>query len=183
MKPLFKKIITVSILAVLIGAALFLILSFKFESKYPSKTILTTQGAYDGLQLTMTLEKTKYTLREPINLTMTLTNISNQNISLTWGDGCGYDFRVYNGTNSTVYLSSWPPLPDRTIPTLTFPLFWTDPINAGQNISSTLSWQQDGWNTYVLPGTYYIVGQFGSMIYNNQTSVTIETTPMQITIS
>jgi hypothetical protein len=135
-----------------------------------------------GLQLTMALQKTNYSLGEPINITLTLTNISNQTVSFWLDLSFSYfQFLVYNSTGSAIYssLNNGGAL---------LPLAEEYTLNAGQSISdSTLSWQQTWHNTIsspegtpVSPGTYYIVGQVGPIYYG--TNSTIETTPVQITI-
>jgi hypothetical protein len=161
-------------LVALVGAGLFFALSYKFESKSPSKTLLTTEGVYDGLQLTMALEKTKYTLGEPINITLMLTNISKQETSVEVDLESYFDFQVYNETNSVIYSSRYPP--DVVV---RLPLAENETLNAGQSLSEDLSWHQEGVS--VLPATYYIVGLIGPIYY--KTSITIETTPIQIAIS
>ena len=59
-------------------------------------------GGNGNLELTMTLDKTSYSLGEPVNLTLTITNISNQTINFEH-TGLDFDFQVYNGTNNVVY--------------------------------------------------------------------------------
>ena len=127
-----------------------------------------------GLQLTMALQKTNYGLVEPINITLTLTNISNQTISfwLDFSFSC-FEFKVYNGTNSILYSS----LNNGGIQ---LPLAVVYTLNAEESLSANLVWNQTYNNIAVLPGTYYIVGQVGPIYYG--TNSTIETTPIQITI-
>jgi DNA-binding transcriptional ArsR family regulator/cell division protein FtsB len=153
-----------------------------------TQTLSTAHGVYDGLELTMTLNKINYSLREPVNVTLTLTNISNQTIEIGLGDGkinaYGFDFKVYNGTNNTIYSSSWPPLSMRSNQTylrVTLPFEWTVTIDSGQSESWTFAWQQDSWSAYVLSGQYNIIGQFAGLI--NNVNTTIETVPIQIAIS
>jgi hypothetical protein len=138
-----------------------------------------------GLQLAILLQKTDYRLGEPINITFTITNISNQTISLAQYDGDRFDFRVYNGTNHTVYESS-----------LKFPVYpfnpggpnvsWTS-INAKESLTGVLVWGQTCNNTAfsegvpVSTGTYYIVGQTGYIF--NMNGLTIDTNPIQIVIA
>jgi uncharacterized coiled-coil protein SlyX len=138
----------------------------------------TAQGIADGFQLTMTLEKTQYSLGEPINITLALTNISNQTVSF-WLDYSFSYFRflVYNSTNSAIYSSLYNGEP-------VLPLMVLFTLNAGQSMGDYFSWEQTIFSPEgvpVLPGTYYIVGQVGPVqeVYNS----TIETTPIQITIS
>ena len=91
----------------------------------PSPTPMEAAG---GLELAMTIEKTYYVLGEPINITLTITNISNQTINFTH-TGQDFDFLVYNDTNNLVYQWS---------KGRAFPLFITIiPLNPHQNITAT----------------------------------------------
>jgi len=174
-----------STLVVLLGVSTFFVLANPFEPKSPSQTLPIAQGVYDGLQLTMTLEKTEYTLGEPINITLTLTNIGNQTASFWLDYSNDFDFQVYNGANSTIYSHSNPGGYIEAVPDVV----WSETLNAGKSLSAEFSWQQTWYPNVpaqmegvpVLPGTYYIVGQIGPIYF--RTNSTIETTPIQITIS
>ncbi len=129
-------------------------------------------GEKGNLELTMTLDKTTYSLGEPVNLTLTITNISAQTINFTH-TGLDFDFQVTNDTNNLVY--QWSNF-------LAIPQFVTiEPLPAGGSISSNFTWLQIcNFNISVngdsvSPGTYNIIGQTGP-IYG------IQTTPVQITI-
>jgi len=137
-----------------------------------------------GLQLSMTLQKTNYSLGEPINILLTIANISNQTVSFGLGpDVNQFDFHVYNDTNSNIYwyTSIW--LGGA------IPMFIVlETLNPGESLNSSLVWQQtfshslDSEGIPVSPGTYYIVGRIGPPFFINENS-TLETTPIQITIS
>jgi hypothetical protein len=129
----------------------------------------------------MTLEKTNYSLFEPINIYFTITNISNQTINLEHDvDPYDFEFRVFNDTNNIIY-------------SLIFPVYagynpggvdivGTD-LNPEESLTGVLEWEQMFNNTVpntVSPGTYYIVGQIGPIFLNG---LTIETTPIQIVIA
>jgi cell division protein FtsL len=134
-----------------------------------------------GLQLTMTLEKTNYSLFEPINIYFTITNISNQTINLDSYGLTGFDmfeFQVFNDTNNIIY-------------SLIFPVYAgyyegaisVTSLNPEESLTGVLEWEQMFNNTVpntVSPGTYYIVGQIGPIFLNG---LTIETTPIQIVIA
>jgi hypothetical protein len=136
-----------------------------------------------GLQLTMALQKTKYSLGESISVTLTITNISNQTIRFGLGPYNDFDFRVYNGTNSILYQWS-----DRWIGVAVYAHVLLETLNAGESLSENLAWQQTCYNSGlsegvpVSSGTYYIVGRIGGPIYYPANS-TIETTPIQIAIA
>ncbi len=136
-----------------------------------------------GLQLSMTLQKTNYSLGEPVSILLTITNVSNQTVSFTLGpSGNQFDFHVYNATNSNIYwyTSIW--LGG------VFPLFLVlETLNPGESLSSSLVWQQtfshslESGGIPVSPGTYYIVGRIGPPFFISENS-TLETAPTQITI-
>jgi hypothetical protein len=129
-------------------------------------------GVKGNLELTMTLDKTLYSLGEPVNLTLTITNISDQTINFT-DTGLNFDFQVYNDTNNVVY--QWSNF-------IAIPQFVAIvPLPAGQSISANFTWLQTcNFNLQVngdpvSPGTYNIIGQTGP-------TYEIQTTPIQLTI-
>jgi len=137
-----------------------------------------------GLQLSMTLQKTNFSLGEPIDILLTITNISNQTVSFGLGpDGNQFDFNVYNDTNSNIYwyTSIWL---GGAIPMFIV----VETLNPGESLNSSLVWQQtfshslDSEGVPVSPGTYYIVGRIGPPFFISENS-TLETAPIQITIS
>jgi len=153
------------------------------------ETPAMAQGSAYGFQVTATLGKTVYRLGETIDVTVTITNLSNEteNIGFSgeWGGGPngwgynGWNFNVYDSMNNTAYSSGWPD-PDSTgsrnyLPP-SLPLEWSDTMNPGDSESCELSWQQYGWSAYVSAGIYYVVGEFDGLGW------TIITTPIQITI-
>jgi hypothetical protein len=136
-----------------------------------------------GLELTVQLEKTEYSLGEPVNMTFTLTNISNKTINLVLVSDIAWDYQVLNATNDLMfdYLSDV-----FTFGAVGFPV----QIAAGQTITARFVWPQaygpipwfDGELlgitriTPVPPGTYYITGRFSN------SSFTLQTSPLQIII-
>lgn len=177
------KITLFSKLVVLILVSMLFALGYTFEPKSPLQTLPTARGGADGLQLTMTLEKSVYSLGEPINITLTIANISNQTKNLDMGpDVNDFDFHVYNDTNSNIYWYSSRWL-GSAIPQ--YVVFET--LNAGESLNCTLVWQQTFSHRLgsealpVSPGTYYIVGRIGPPFFYGKNS-TMETTPIQITI-
>ena len=129
-------------------------------------------GGNGDLELTMALGKTAYSLGEPVNLTLTITNISNQTTNFTH-TGLDFDFRVYNDTNNVVY--QWSNF--RAIAQFIAIV----PLHAGESMSTNFTWLQTcNFNTSVegdpvSPGTYNIIGQTGP-------TYGIQTTPIQLTI-
>ena len=61
-----------------------------------------TSGENGSLELTMTIDKTSHSIGEPVNLTLTITNIGNQTINYDH-TGLDFDFQVYNDTSNLVY--------------------------------------------------------------------------------
>ena len=129
-------------------------------------------GGKGNLELTMTLDKTTYSLGEPVNLTLTITNISNQTISFMH-TGLDFDFQVYNDTNNLVY--QWSNF--RAIAQFIAIV----PLPAGESMSANFTWLQTcNFNASVngdpvSPGTYNIIGQTGP-------TYGIQTTPIQFAI-
>jgi hypothetical protein len=133
---------------------------------------LTGSGTKGNLELTMTLDKTAYNIGEPVNLTLTITNISKQTINFTH-TGLDFDFQVTNDTNNLVYQwSNFKAIPQ---------FITIESLPAGDNISSNFTWLQTcNFNAQVQgdatsPGTYNIIGQTGP-------TYGIQTTPIQMTI-
>jgi hypothetical protein len=136
------------------------------SSPSPTPTEVT-----DGLELTMAIEKPYYVIGEPINITLSITNISSQTINFTH-TGHDFDFLVYNGTNNIIYQWS---------KGRAFPLFvMIVPLNPQENNTGTYVWQQtsnsqSNQEIPVSPGTYNIVGETGP-------TYGLQTTPIQVTI-
>lgn len=99
-----KSLLSVFLLLVMVNALAF-VGSFHFCTAQsiltPNPTIFAT-GGNGNLELTMTIDKFSYSLGEPVNLTLTLTNVSNQTINFEH-TGLDFDFQVTNGTNNLVY--------------------------------------------------------------------------------
>jgi hypothetical protein len=166
---LVLKIVTCTILVLLVIIAVTLVFEAQpIKADEPSAEVVNEQL---GLKLTMTLEKTVYSLGEPINVTLTATNISNQTINFAYA-AWTFDFLVYNDTSFVYQWSSF----------RVFPMFIINwPLDIGENITNVLVWPQTCNVTAVSegipvsPGTYYIVGQVPS--YG------LETTPIRVTIA
>lgn len=167
----FKKVILLSALTVLMGVGIVYVLSLNFGSSSPPPSLpITAEGVDEqvGLKLTMTLQKTEYSLNEPINITLTIINISNQTINYSCSQP-NFDFWVYNDTNNDIYRwSNFRFFPDYVV---------NMPLNTGEGLTGVLAWPQTCNKTMssegvtVSPGTYYIVGRYG-----------FQTTPIQVTI-
>jgi len=138
----------------------------------PPPTPLQSKAVNGSFELTFSVEKTVYTVGEPVNITLSITNISKQTVDFTH-TGMDFDFFVTNDTDNVVYQWSIG---------RAFPLFvMIEPLQPGENVTATYTWSQtcnanpSTVGTLVSPGTYYIVGKSNS-IYGLQTG------PVQITI-
>lgn len=137
-----------------------------------TSTTTTATGGNNELQLTVTLQNTVFKLGDPINLTVSMTNISGQTLNYT-DTGLNFDFKVYNDTNNLAY---------RWSNFIAIPQFIAIiPFAAGANMSQNFTWGQTcNFNIsvqgeLVSPGSYYVVGLTGP-------SYGFETTPIEITI-
>jgi hypothetical protein len=166
-----KKIwaIIATIIIVVAGSAFLLQLDIQSMQTPVRAEVVDNQA---GLMVTLQLEKTIYRLGEPVNVTLTITNISNQTITFMF---CEYfvDFLVYNASKNIIYQyskSAGVAFPD---------ICGSIPLNPQENLAGSFIWPQTSGLTWsqvpVSPGTYYIVGLFLS-------NITLQTTPIQITI-
>jgi len=138
----------------------------------PSTTPLQATSVNGSFELTVSVEKTVYSVGEPVNVTLSITNISKQTVNFT-RTGMDFDFVVTNDTDNVIYQWSIG---------RAFPLFVAiEPLQPGENVTATYTWPQtSNTNTStesssVSPGTYYILGKSNS-IYDLQTA------PVQIMI-
>lgn len=138
----------------------------------PASTPPPTKTISNGLELTMSLEKTVYNIGEPVNVTLTITNISQQTVNFT-STGMNFDFIVYNGTYNLVYQWSI----GKAFPDIAF----IEPLAPGANVTATYTWPQtfntaeSPINLQVSPGTYYVVGE-------SNPTLGLQTAPIQVTI-
>jgi hypothetical protein len=130
--------------------------------------------ADEQLELTMTVEKTDYYVGEPIYVTLTVTNISNQTITFQYWAKT-FDFMVYNNTD---YIYQWSKFGAHPFVIVDLSL---DPR---ENITKVLTWPQTcndtaiSQGTPVSPGAYYIYGYFASFdaLYE------LETGPVEVNV-
>jgi len=138
----------------------------------PMPTLTPGKSVGDGLELAVSLVKTVYSLGDQVNVTLGITNITNQTLNFTH-TGMDFDFTVYNGTSNILYQWSLGRV---------FPMFITiEPLLPGENVSETIVWPQT-CNTssstngvLVSTGTYFIVGE-------SNARYGLQTAPTQITI-
>jgi hypothetical protein len=134
--------------------------------------VTVASGDNGNLTLTLSVDKTVPSSGEPVNLTLTITNVTNQTINFTH-TGLDFDFKVINDTNNLVY--QWSNFE-------AIPMFvGIVPLDAGESFSANFTWLQTCNFNYqvqgepVSPGIYKIIG-LSSWVYRMQTP------PIQLTI-
>jgi len=165
-KSPFQMVTLVTVIFMFLNA--FLPINFFFlqaeVTEYPFKLITT-------------LEKSTYSLSEPVNVTWTLINIGDENITLY--HSCDtFDFIVYDENFNYVFQYG-------TYHAILHIVLPFAPIPPGMTINLTASWKQIYYGSenvpqreQVPPGTYYIVGTFLSSTYKSY----LETSAIKITI-
>ncbi len=143
-------------------------------SPVPSQTPSPMNTASNGqLQLSLAIDKTTYAFGEPVNFTLSITNISNQTVNFTH-TGSDFDFQITNDTSNLVYQYS----NFRAIAQF----ISTQPLAPGENVSQSFSWSQvcnfnlsvDG--DPVVAGSYFLVGLSGQ-------TYGLRTAPVLITVN
>lgn len=118
------------------------------------------EKTYGPIKLMARLDKTSYRLGELVNITLTVTNISNETVLLCFSVLCKISFVVLNISSQTIfdYFTShvWPDSGGEVL------------LDSGELLSQTLTWDQleiDNFPPFasrqVQLGTYYIKGQIG----------------------
>jgi hypothetical protein len=135
-------------------------------------------------RLMMALEKTVYNWGEPVNITISLTNISDEKVTislLAGGLPCHqFDFLVYDWFNNLIYRYSAYRGYYQGGYTLT--------LAPNQSFTGTFIWKQikNGENENdggaVAKGTYYIAGKTYQIFNHLHQSVNLETPRLKITI-
>lgn len=137
-----------------------------------------------GLELTLMLEKSEYSLGEPVNVTLTVTNIGNETLSFREAPSW-WDFLVYNDTNDVLFrwrMGQISPMILREVP-----------LDPGIGLTNkALVWPQTCNKTVssngipdfpVSPGIYYIVGRYNYNPLGPSSNYNLETTPVQVIIT
>ena len=108
-----------------------------------TQTLTTAKAVAEGFQLTITLAKTKYSLGEPIIITLTITNVRNQTNTIDLSAWNNFDFQVYNdthvynGTSGVIYQYS-----DLWIGQAIPYNIWIETLDPGESLSENLVWMQ-----------------------------------------
>ncbi len=122
------------------------------------------ETTYGPIRLTMRLEKTTYRLGEPVNITLTVTNVGNETVLLGFSVFCKTNFVVCNKSYQTIfdYFTSvgWLGIGGEVV------------LDPRESLSQTLTWDQleiDNFPPFafrhVQPGIYYIKGQIGPCLH------------------
>jgi len=180
-----NKITLLLTLAIVLSVGLVFALSQEVRLKKSTPTISTAEGVNEqlGLKLTLTLERTEYNLGEPVNMTLTLSNIENQSVSFNYFYDW-WDFRIYNVTSFGQNDLYWGNGGHDEIPH-----GGEVSLDPEMSTSAGFSWRQVCNSTVdrygqpispVLPGTYYLVGMYDD--FRRNFDYNLQTAPIQITI-
>ena len=130
----------------------------------------------NGLQLSITLtaDKTTYSIGEEVEITFTVANVSNQTLSFVNQNGdSNFNFQVYNSTNNAVFSWQFGAYP---------PDNWNITLAPNENYTQNLIWGQQTFPSPYLPkissGAYFIIGELG---YANTYAGYVYTYPIQTT--
>lgn len=185
-----KKVFAMSIVVSLLGViATWGLKTLTFEEIIGPVEAYTTYGP---IKLTMRLDKNTFRLGEEVNVTVIITNISNETIALGYHRPLKTDIAVYNSSSDRIFLYS------RTVVTATegVVLF----LEPSESYSRTIKWNQlqvDDVPPFatrqVQLGIYYITGRTGPVLYylgpkdewreeESQGIITVETPQIEIQI-
>lgn len=167
---------------IIVSVMIFIILN----TFLPLNFSLQTEAIRYPFKLTITLERSTYTLGEPVNVTWILTNIGEENATLYYSCERSLDFIILDenfnhvfwyGLHMGRFLVELPPLSIAPGDNITLVGVWSqiyDDIEVGFEVRPwVIKFKQ------VPPGTYYVFGIFESPTYNY---TKLETPPLRITI-
>jgi hypothetical protein len=112
------------------------------------------------LELDLVYNQTIFNLGDPINVTLTITNITNESATFSFAPSW-WNLFVYNDTNNLLYRWS----SGKAFPMYVHPMT----LEPGKNVSESMTWPQtcdavlgDAGTPIapVSPGTYYLVGSY-----------------------
>lgn len=146
----------------LIGATV--ILALKTMTYEGESTPVEVKTTYGPIELKMGLNQTMYKLGDLVNITLTVTNISNETILLSYWQPPKVDFAVCDISHQIIYVHSQ----NLVVPHILV----GEILNSGESFSQTFEWRQlemDFSPPYesrqVQPGAYYIKGRTGPFLY------------------
>jgi len=169
-----KKVVVITLIVSLLGvAATFGLNALTFKEVSGSVEAETTYGP---MKLTARLDKTIFKLGEKVNVTVTITNISNETILLGYWLPPKVDFAVYNSSSQMIFLFAksrgWLGVLDDLV---------LEPL---ESYSHMWEWDQQKENQGHLKsvdaGTYYITGRTGwALVYLGPKDEWHESTPSE----
>jgi hypothetical protein len=134
---------------------------------------LQTSSVNGSFELTLSVEKTVHSPREPVNVTLALTNISDQTVNFTH-TAFDFDFFVENASGGKIYQWSIGQA---------FPMWaMIKQLPPGESETATYTWPQTSNSNFpsvtaqVPAGTYYIVGE------TPDKAAGLQTPPLEIVI-
>lgn len=161
----FIPALSVAILALSVVALGVLVIwkmkTVTYGKESPPAEVETTYGP---VKLTMRLNKTIYVLGEPVKITLTVTNISNETVLLSFCSPCKTNFVVYNKASQTIFdyftTRIWADISSGLL------------LDSGESLSQTLTWNQleiDNFppfaSRHAQSGIYYVKGQIGPCLH------------------
>jgi len=187
-----KKIAALSIVVSLLGVAV--VWGLKTLTAKEVVGSVEAETIYGPIRLTVRLDKNVFRLGERVNVTVTITNISNETIVLGYPSVRQFtDFMVYNISSQMIFWYF------RSIGT--FPAFDHLILEPSESYGNTQQWPQVrevdvGYIGHqpVDPGTYYVAGRTGPGLYyvgsldgfveapNSPEMITVETPKIEIQI-
>jgi hypothetical protein len=150
----------------IIGLAGVLVIGLGITLLVTPSSVVNNHGTPVGqfyLELNLVNNESDYHLGDPINVTLTVTNITNKTLNFSLAPS-GWDLLVYNDTNNL--LCQWSS--GKIFPM--YVLFMT--LAPGENVSESMTWSQTcdavmgDFGTPIAPvsqGTYCLVGVYGNL--------------------
>jgi len=144
----------------------------------PSSLNETVEAIQYPFELVLTLDKTTYRLGEPVNITLSLTNISDENVKIGLAAGgdpkSQFDFLIYDGSNDLIYRYSAHRGYYAGGPLVS--------LAPSQSFTASHLWEQnDDDGGAVAEGKYFVVGRTYQIFYLDQ-PLSLETPRLEITI-
>jgi hypothetical protein len=148
----------VVVLAISIGIVATIYFQNQSIHSKSSSSAYSSSGITDGLQLSITLQdnKTVYSLGEQVNMTLTVTNVSNKTQTfVNLNANASLNYVVYNSNDTLIYQELFGAVPPQNGSVVLAP---------NENFTQTLDWPQQNIEQQfhqVPPGEYCIIGVTG----------------------
>lgn len=157
-----KKVVAISIIVSLLGVAG--AFGLKTLTLREVNVPVEAETMHGLIKLTLRLDKNTFTLGEEVNLTITITNVSNETATLAYFTPPRTDFAVYDDASEMIFFFT------RDGGGWSGELVRMD-LAPSESYGNTWKWSQKKavGEHYeletVTPGTYYIVGRTGPLLY------------------